>query len=88
MPLIGLLTTLPTVYDAALLSYPWLVLLPLVAVWSYLLDGIFIGATRTQAMQYDKRQQHARYGHFADSHVQLPGRSELTDSGLETGVTR
>ena len=36
----------------ALREVPWLVALPLVAVWAYLLDGIFIGATRTDAMQY------------------------------------
>ena len=31
--------------------YPWLIALPLLAVASYLLDGIFIGATRTLAMR-------------------------------------
>ena len=30
---------------------PWLCLLPMIAVWSFLLDGIFIGATDTRAMQ-------------------------------------
>jgi MATE family multidrug resistance protein len=30
---------------------PWLVVLPLVAVWSFLLDGVFIGATRAQELR-------------------------------------
>ena len=30
---------------------PWLIALPLLAVWSYLLDGIFIGTTQTRTMQ-------------------------------------
>jgi MATE family multidrug resistance protein len=31
--------------------YVWLVMLPLVAVWSYLLDGIFVGAGKSKAMR-------------------------------------
>lgn len=49
--LIGLLTSLPTVAEQAHNHYPWLAILPLIAVWSYLLDGIFIGATQGRAMQ-------------------------------------
>ena len=30
---------------------PWLVVLPLVAVWSFLLDGVFIGATRAHELR-------------------------------------
>ncbi len=30
---------------------PWLVVLPLVAVWSFLLDGVFIGATRARELR-------------------------------------
>jgi multidrug resistance protein, MATE family len=30
---------------------PWLVVMPLVAVWSFLLDGVFIGATRAQELR-------------------------------------
>ena len=50
--LIALQTSLPAVRTEALAYLPWLWLLPLVAAGSYLLDGIFIGATRTAAMQY------------------------------------
>ncbi|HAB02713.1 MAG TPA: MATE family efflux transporter, partial [Pseudomonas sp.] len=30
---------------------PYLAVLPLIAVWSYLLDGLFIGATRAREMR-------------------------------------
>jgi MATE family multidrug resistance protein len=30
---------------------PWLVIMPLVAVWSFLLDGIFVGATRAPELR-------------------------------------
>jgi MATE family multidrug resistance protein len=49
-PIFALLTDLPTV-TALLEEYIWwLVLLPLVAAPSYLLDGVFIGAARTRPM--------------------------------------
>ncbi len=48
---IDLLTTAPHVRDAARLFLPWAVLTPLLAVWSFQLDGIFIGATRTVEMR-------------------------------------
>src|SRR3984885_11622086 len=32
-------------------SLPWLIVLPVVAVWSFLLDGIFIGATRAPELR-------------------------------------
>lgn len=49
--IIDLLTSLEPVSTAARQYLPWLCLMPLVAVWSFLLDGIFIGATDTRAMQ-------------------------------------
>jgi MATE family multidrug resistance protein len=49
--LIGLLTSLQIVQIEASTYLPWLIALPLISVWSYLLDGIFIGATETKAMQ-------------------------------------
>ncbi|MEE4360425.1 MAG: MATE family efflux transporter [Pseudomonadales bacterium] len=48
---VSLLTDLPEVGDQARHHLPWLVALPLIAVWCFLLDGIFIGATRTRAMR-------------------------------------
>ncbi|MBS3804417.1 MAG: MATE family efflux transporter, partial [Oleiphilaceae bacterium] len=49
--LIGLLTSIPEVRETARIYLPWLWTLPLAAVWGFLLDGIFIGATRTRDMQ-------------------------------------
>jgi len=30
---------------------PWLVLSPIISVWSYLYDGVFVGVTRSRAMR-------------------------------------
>ncbi|TFL16992.1 MATE family efflux transporter [Jannaschia formosa] len=49
--LIETLATDPEVRAAARAFLPWAVLGPLVAVWSFMLDGIFIGATRTRDMR-------------------------------------
>ena len=49
--LIALLTDLPEVRATAALYLPWMIVMPLLAVWSYLLDGVFIGATETRAMR-------------------------------------
>lgn len=49
--LISLLTDLPEVLAVANRYLPWLVLLPLIAVWSYLYDGVFVGATLAREMR-------------------------------------
>lgn len=49
--LINLLTGIEEVRHTAWQYLPWLWSLPLAAVWGFLLDGIFIGATRTRDMQ-------------------------------------
>ncbi len=48
---IDLQTDIDSVRSAAYPYLPYLALLPLVAVWSYLLDGLFIGATRAREMR-------------------------------------
>ena len=50
-PLIRLLTDLPDVIDVADHYLPWLYVLPVIAVWSYLYDGVFVGATRAREMR-------------------------------------
>ena len=45
------LTSLDTVRAVALTHLPWLVAMPVLAVWSYQLDGIFIGATETATLR-------------------------------------
>lgn len=49
--LIALLTSIEAVQSAAATYLPWLIALPLLSVWSYLLDGIYIGATKARAMR-------------------------------------
>lgn len=49
--IIALLTGLADVRAAAAAYLPWVIVLPLVAVWCFQLDGVFIGATRGQDMR-------------------------------------
>ncbi|HEY4345255.1 MAG TPA: MATE family efflux transporter [Parvibaculum sp.] len=49
--LIDALTASPDVRVAARVYLPWAALVPIIAVWCFLLDGIFIGATRTEEMR-------------------------------------
>jgi MATE family multidrug resistance protein len=44
-------TDIPSVRETAFIYLPYLAVLPLIAVWSYLLDGLFIGATRAREMR-------------------------------------
>ncbi len=50
-PLINLLTDITSVREIALVYLPWMIVLPLISVWCFLLDGIFIGATRGPEMR-------------------------------------
>lgn len=49
--LINILTDIEPVREVALVYLPWMIILPLISVWSFLLDGIFIGATRGAEMR-------------------------------------
>lgn len=49
--IINLLTDIEGVRAIANQYLPWIILLPLVGVWSFLLDGVFVGATQFKAMQ-------------------------------------
>jgi multidrug resistance protein, MATE family len=51
-PILSLMTNLPSVSDLASQYYIWLIWLPIVCAPSYLLDGIYIGALKTEAMQW------------------------------------
>ncbi|MCV4284304.1 MATE family efflux transporter [Pseudomonas capsici] len=44
-------TNIPEVRETAIIYLPYLAAMPLLAVWSYLLDGLFIGATRAREMR-------------------------------------
>lgn len=49
--LIRTLTDLPAVRDTAMQYLPWLIVSPLVSVWSFLYDGVYVGATRAREMR-------------------------------------
>jgi MATE family multidrug resistance protein len=49
--MVDLLTDLPAVRRVAYDLLPWVIVSPLVSVWSFLLDGIYIGATRGAEMR-------------------------------------
>ena len=45
------MTTAPEVRAEAAAYLPWIVLAPVLGLWCFMLDGIFIGATRTADMR-------------------------------------
>jgi len=49
--LIYTLTDLDDVRETAMRYLPWLVVSPIISVWSFLYDGVFVGATRAKEMR-------------------------------------
>jgi len=49
--ILRLFTEHQSILDLAAFYLPWMVVSPLVSVWSYMLDGVFIGATRSATMR-------------------------------------
>ena len=49
--LISVLTDLPDVRATAMRYLPWLIVSPLISVWSFLYDGVYVGATRAREMR-------------------------------------
>ncbi|MCF6438394.1 MATE family efflux transporter [Pseudoalteromonas luteoviolacea] len=49
--IIGMLTTIPSVVETALIYLPWLIILPLIAMSCFLFDGVFVGLTRAREMR-------------------------------------
>ena len=48
---INILTDLPEVREAAIRYLPWMIASPLVSVWCFLYDGVYVGATRAREMR-------------------------------------
>ena len=48
---VRLLTSIEEVRDTAYVYLPWIVLSPILSVWSFAFDGIFVGATRAREMR-------------------------------------
>jgi MATE family multidrug resistance protein len=49
--IIGWMTTLPDVRTLAIEYLPWMIASPLVSVWAFEFDGVFVGATRAREMR-------------------------------------
>jgi MATE family multidrug resistance protein len=49
--IIRVLTDLPDVRATATHFLPWMIVSPLVSVWCFLYDGVYVGATRAKAMR-------------------------------------
>ena len=49
--IVSLLTNIESVKSIAAIYLPWLVIFPLLGIWSFMLDGVFIGATEVKQMQ-------------------------------------
>ncbi len=49
--IVDTLTDIPAVRELARVYLPWAIVVPLIGVWSFQLDGIYIGATRTREMR-------------------------------------
>jgi MATE family multidrug resistance protein len=49
--IVSLITNVESVVAACHIYLPWAILSPIISVWCYQLDGIFIGATRTREMR-------------------------------------
>jgi MATE family multidrug resistance protein len=49
--IIRILTDLPDVRATAMRYLPWMIISPLVSVWCFLYDGVYVGATRAKAMR-------------------------------------
>lgn len=45
------LTSLPEIRATALDYLPWMIILPLISVWSFFYDGVFVGATLSREMR-------------------------------------
>lgn len=49
--LVNLMTDIDTVRETAYLFLPWMIAAPVISVWCFLFDGIFIGATRGRELR-------------------------------------
>lgn len=49
--IIRLITNIPEVIQAAETYLPWLIVMPLLAHWSYFFDGVYIGLSKSKAMR-------------------------------------
>jgi MATE family multidrug resistance protein len=48
--IIDMLTSIDDIQISARTYLPWLIISPLISVWSFLYDGVYVGATRSKEM--------------------------------------
>ena len=51
MPVAHLMTDLPDVLATTAIYLPWMIASPLISVWSFFYDGVYVGATRAREMR-------------------------------------
>jgi MATE family multidrug resistance protein len=49
--IVRILTDLPDVRETAMIYLPWMIASPLISVWCFLYDGVYVGMTRTREMR-------------------------------------
>ena len=49
--IVRILTDLPDVRETAMVYLPWLIASPLISVWCFLYDGVYVGMTRAREMR-------------------------------------
>ena len=49
--IVRILTDLPDVRETAMVYFAWVVVLPLISVWCFLYDGVYVGMTRAREMR-------------------------------------
>lgn len=80
--LIDVMTGIPEVRSAARDLMPWAAMMPIVSVWAFMLDGIFLGATRSATIR--NAMIAALIGYLAILAVVFPG---LGTTGLWLALT-
>ncbi len=50
--IIAMLTSIDSLKSTAAEFLPWLIISPVISLWSFLYDGVFVGATRTKEMMF------------------------------------
>lgn len=80
--IVALITTIPEVRALAGDYLPWAVLMPLVSVWAYTYDGVFLSATRTGPMRNSMIL--SLVGFLILAHVSMPA---LGNTGLWLALT-
>lgn len=49
--IVNLLTSIPAIRASSDIYLPWLIAMPMIAVWSYVFDGVYIALTKGKAMR-------------------------------------